>query len=249
MPPLAERVLTLSSTFHEFCRAVESGRPATGADVRFTFADCLLDLDTRRLFRGDQEVHLSPKAFELLKVLVQNRPRVLTKTELTERVWQGVVVSDASLAKAVSKVRQAIGQEDDARIVRTVHGCGYAFAAAVDCENQADQPGDSADETVCWLSCGPREFPLAVGEHIVGRESDAGIVLDSPKVSRRHAKLIVNREGAMLIDLGSKNGSFVRGVRVSEPVTLEPGDDIRIGPFALVFRFSAGACSTDTELR
>lgn len=217
--------------------------------MRLTFADCLLDIDARQLFRGDREVHLSPKAFELLTVLVENRPRVLTKTELTERVWRGVFVSDASLAKAVSKIRQAIGQEDDARILRTVHGCGYAFAAAVDCADQADEPGRTADEAVCWLLAGLREFPLGVGEHIVGRESSASIVLDSPKVSRRHAKLVVNREGAILIDLDSKNGSFVRGVRISEPVTLEPGDDIRIGPFALVFRFSAGAGSTETELR
>ena len=217
--------------------------------MRFRFTDCLLDIEARRLFRGNQEMHLSPKAFEVLKVLLENRPRVLTKTELTERVWPGVFVSDASLAKAVSKIRDAIGQDDDARIVRTVHGCGYAFAAPVRYDDQIDRPADAGDPAVCWLVCGRREFPLSVGEHVVGRESDAGIVLDSPKVSRRHAKLMVNAERVILIDLGSKNGSFVRGVRINEPVTLRPGDDIRIGPFALVFQFSAEADSTETELR
>ena len=103
--------------------------------MKICFADCILDIDARRLVRGGEEAHLPPKAFDLLKLLVENRPRVLSKTELIERVWPGVFVSDASLAKVVSKIRRAIGQDDDARIVRTVHGCGYAFAAELD-----DQP-------------------------------------------------------------------------------------------------------------
>jgi DNA-binding winged helix-turn-helix (wHTH) protein len=217
--------------------------------VTIHFADCVLDLETRRLIRDGHEAHLSPKAFDVLKLLVENRPRVLTKTELIERVWPGVFVSDASLAKAVSRIRQAIGQEDDTRIVRTVHGCGYAFAAALESE-KADLPSaDAVDRVACWLFCGRREFPLREGEHIVGRESDASVRLDSPKVSRRHAKVVVDGTRTTLIDLGSKNGSFVRGVRISDPTILESGDDIRIGPFALIFRSADGARSTETEMR
>ena len=212
------------------------------------FADCILDIDARRLVRSGQEAHLPPKAFDLLKLLVENRPRVLSKTELIERVWPGVFVSDASLAKVVSKIRRAIGQD----IIRTVHGCGYAFAAEL-----FDQPRDDprfasrsvAGSAICWLFCGRREFPLMDGEHVVGRESDAAIWLDSPKVSRRHAKIVVNGGSAVLIDLDSKNGSFVRGIPVTGPTTLAPGDDVRIGPFALIFRVADGAGSTESEVR
>src|SRR5215213_1490550 len=134
--------------------------------MTFRFADCVLDTDTRTLTRAGRAAHLSPKAFSLLTLLVDNRPRVLTKEELVERVWQGVFVSDASLAKAVSKIRQAIGQEDDSRIVRTVHGCGYAFAADVVSEPPAVAPIRSAGAAVCWLFCGRREFPLEDGQQI-----------------------------------------------------------------------------------
>src|SRR2546422_9256486 len=69
------------------------------------------------LFRS----HLSPKAFELLVVLVERRGEAVSKAELLERVWPKVFVSDASLARVVTELRDAIG--DDAReMIRTVHG-------------------------------------------------------------------------------------------------------------------------------
>ena len=216
--------------------------------MKICFADCILDIDARRLVRGGEEAHLPPKAFDLLKLLVENRPRVLSKNELIERVWPGVFVSDASLAKVVSKIRRAIGQDDDARIVRTVHGCGYAFAAEL-YDHRGGESRATAGSPACWLFCGRREFPLMDGEHIIGRESDAPIWLDSPKVSRRHAKVVVNGGSAVLIDLDSKNGSFVRGIPVTGPTTLAPGDDVRIGPFALIFRVADGAGSTESEVR
>ena len=167
---------------------LESGRrcPLVSA-VKIRFADCTLDIDARQLVRGGHDAHLPPKAFELLKLLVENRPRVLSKTELIERVWPGVFVSDASLAKVVSKIRKAIGQLDDTRIIRTVHGCGYAFAAELD-DQQARAESAPVGPATCCLVCGRREFPLATGEHIVGRDANASIRLDSPKVSRQHAQ-------------------------------------------------------------
>lgn len=212
------------------------------------FADCTLDTDARRLVRGAREVHLSPKGFELLKILVDSRPRAVSKTELLDRIWPGVFVSEASLAKAVSKIRETIGDSEETPILRTVHGYGYAFAAAIEGDARAD-PLRVDGEPTCWMFCGAREFPLRDGEHIVGREPGATIYLDSPKVSRRHARLVVNGACATLEDLGSKNGSFVRGVRIAEPTALESGDFARIGPFTLIFRVGAASGSTETELR
>lgn len=217
--------------------------------MKFHFGDCLLDCVARRLvYRGD-EAHLPPKAFELLKILVENRPRALSKAELAERVWPGVFVADDSLAKAVSKIRKAIGDAEDSRpVVRTVHGFGYAFEAEVVEARDADPPLQPARAVVCWMFCGTREFPLRDGEHIVGRESEATICLDSPNVSRRHARLVVNGAHATLEDLGSKNGSFVRGVRISTPAPLASGDEVRIGPFTLVFRVARDSGSTETQV-
>ena len=76
--------------------------------MKVRFADCTLDIAARRLMRGGCEAHLSPKAFELLRVLVDNRGRALSKAELLEQVWPGVFVSDASLARVVTEVRAAV---------------------------------------------------------------------------------------------------------------------------------------------
>jgi pSer/pThr/pTyr-binding forkhead associated (FHA) protein len=96
------------------------------------------------------------------------------------------------------------------------------------------------------MFCGEREFALDDGEHIVGREPDVGICLDSPNISRRHARIVVRGTDATFEDLGSKNGSFVRGERVSGPTPLASGDEIRIGPLTLLFRVTAESGSTQT---
>ena len=126
--------------------------------LKIRFGDCTLDIDARQLVRGGRATHLPPKAFELLRLLIESRPRVLPKTELIERVWPGVFVSDASLAKVVSRLRKAIGQEDDARIIRTVHGCGYAFAAELDDRPAGAAAVSTAGGAGCCLVCGRREF-------------------------------------------------------------------------------------------
>ena len=213
------------------------------------FGDCILDTGARRFLRAGHEVHLPPKAFELLTLLVESRPRAVSKNELLDRIWPGVFVSDASLAKVVSKIREAVGQSDDSLILRTVHGYGYAFAATVDDDEPRADYGEAQRPALCWLFCGAREFPLYDGEHIAGREPNLSICLDSPKVSRRHARILVSGVNATIEDLGSKNGSFVRGARISAPTLLQSGDHARIGPFTLIFRVGAYSGSTQTEAR
>ena len=216
--------------------------------MKIRFTDCTLDIDARQLVCGGRDTHLPPKAFEVLKLLIESRPRVLPKSELIERVWPGVFVSDASLAKVVSRIRQAIGQADDTRIIRTVHGCGYAFAAELDDQPSATGSVPATAAAACCLVCGRREFPLVDGDHIVGRDPTCSIRLDSPKVSRQHARLIVRGVSVAVEDLDSKNGSFVRGIRVTTRTTLQPGDDLRVGPFALLFHVTSDAGSTESEL-
>ena len=98
------------------------------------FGEFTLDLDARQLRGRKGELHLSPKAFELLKVLTENRPRALSKNELHEHLWPATFVSEVNLATLIAEIRDALG--DDARkprFIRTAHRFGYAFcAAAVD---------------------------------------------------------------------------------------------------------------------
>jgi pSer/pThr/pTyr-binding forkhead associated (FHA) protein len=90
-------------------------------------------------------------------------------------------------------------------------------------------------------------LPLYEGEQIVGRDPALDLVLDSPKVSRRHARIAIAAESATIEDLGSKNGSFVDDVRIEVPTALRSGSRVRLGRFTLVFRSEAPLPSTETD--
>jgi len=215
--------------------------------VRVRFSEYYLDTDARQLFQGAREVHLSPKAFELLKVLVENRPRAISKAELLEKIWPGVFVSEASLARSVSEIREAIGEHSRTDgFLQTVHGFGYRFAS----QGVTDTHSGSlpVDGPVCWLIGRNLEFRVLDGEHVVGREPGVSIRLDSPKVSRNHARVTVHGRAVSIEDLASKNGTFVGGVRISQVTSLNPGDEIQIGPIRLQFKVVEGPGNTETEV-
>lgn len=73
------------------------------------------------------------------------------------------------------------------------------------------------------------EYPLEKTELQLGRDLSNDIVINDPEVSRRHARLILQSEGYILEDLGSTNGTFIRGQRLAAPVVLKPGESITIG--------------------
>jgi DNA-binding winged helix-turn-helix (wHTH) protein len=214
--------------------------------VNVRFGEFTIDTDTRQLFGEKGELHLSPKAYELLKILVENRPRALSKTELHEHLWPATFVSEVNLATLIAEIREALG--DDARkprFVRTAHRFGYAF-----CGMTVDAPRPEIPEaTFCWLVKAGKRLPLRYGENVLGREPEDGINLDSPTVSRRHARILISANGATLEDLDSKNGTFLQGLRVSSAVTLTNGDQIRAGSVILRFRMSSpkGLTATWTE--
>ena len=84
------------------------------------------------------------------------------------------------------------------------------------------------------------------GENIVGRAPDAGVWLESPKVSRHHARIAVTGTQVIIEDLASKNGTLVGGARIATPRILEPGERIQVGPFTLIFRVGGDSRSTET---
>jgi DNA-binding winged helix-turn-helix (wHTH) protein len=210
-----------------------------------TFGPFTLDAETRQLLRGAemQPVHLSPKAYELLCALVDTRPRAVGKSELHERLWPSTFVSEATLASLIAELREAVGDRGrDARFIRTVHGFGYAFSGEA-----RDIAAAVAEPSTRWVICNGRESPLAQGAHLIGRDPDVAIMLNSPSVSRHHAKLVVAGDVTTVEDLGSKNGTYLRGQAVTLPTPLTDGDRIRIGAFELTFRVLTGAGSTETQ--
>jgi DNA-binding winged helix-turn-helix (wHTH) protein len=216
--------------------------------VVYRFAGFSLDCDTRQLLEGDREVHLSPKAFDLLLLLIEGRSRALSKTDLQDRLWPSVFVGETNLATLVAEIRRALGESaQDARIVRTVHRFGYRFVAAVDEVDRGRQNSiDSATEM--YLATANERYPLAPGTTVIGRARDATIRVDSGGVSRHHARIVVSGDETILEDLGSKNGTFVDGRPVTGPCVLKDASEIRIGPLVLTFRVASASAATETVI-
>jgi DNA-binding winged helix-turn-helix (wHTH) protein len=211
--------------------------------VRVRFDDFVLDDAARELRQGDRPVHLSPKAFQLLEHLVRHRPHAMAKADLMAAVWPGVHVTEASLASVVTELRSALADEkSQPRFIRTVHGFGYAFCAEAVDETTSGPPRRSGP--VYRLIWNRREIQLEEGENLLGRDRESVAWLDSPTVSRRHARIVISGEGVVLDDLGSRNGTFVRGARVSHPVRLADRDEVRLGSVVMTFRVFE---PTDTE--
>jgi DNA-binding winged helix-turn-helix (wHTH) protein len=203
--------------------------------MRGRFGEFTLDADLRRLCGRSGEIHLSPKAFDLLLLLVENRSRVMSKGELQRRLWPDTFVVDTNLASLIAEIREAL--EDDAkepRFVRTAHRVGYGFCA--DVVNTPDDSPSAMRASLCWLIMDGRRIPLQPGENILGRDALDGIAIESPSVSRRHARISVTTGPATIDDLGSKNGTYVRGERIATVVPLSDGDEVRVGVVVLRFR-------------
>src|SRR5262249_44214784 len=107
-------------------------QPDRNALKMLQFEGYTLDIIRNALRTADREIALRPKSFELLRYLVENPDRLVTKEELLKAIWPNVAVADEVLTHCVSEVRQAIGDGDQA-IIKTVPRRGYRFAAPVSC--------------------------------------------------------------------------------------------------------------------
>jgi DNA-binding winged helix-turn-helix (wHTH) protein len=211
--------------------------------MRLQFDDLTFDSDTRQLWVRGKEIRLSPKAFDLLALLIARRPRAVSKDDIREHLWPGTYVSESSLPSLVSEIRDAIGDHKrKPGLVRTLHRFGYAF--------QADRPptAQGADAALnAWLLGSTAEVALLPGENILGREGEGIIQVKSSTVSRRHARILIDATGAAVEDLGSKNGTYVNDRRLSGPTPIADGDQVRIGSLLFTFKLAQATNSTDTQ--
>jgi len=111
----------------------------------FRFGPYVLNPFQRELKNDDETVEIEPRAFDLLIFLVQNRDRAVSKSELQDVIWPGMIVTETALTRAVMKARKAIG--DDAvrqEMIKTLHGHGYRFVAQVAIEEASTPPASMA---------------------------------------------------------------------------------------------------------
>lgn len=208
------------------------------------FGDCVLDAATRELLVRGESVHLSPKGFQLLEMLLENRPRALSKSEIHDRLWPGTFVSDGTLTSLLAEIRSAI--EDDPReprFIRTVHGFGYAFCGAARADSSP--PGRPA-RYAYRLFWNGREIGLAEGRNVLGRDPEVSVFIEHPSVSRLHAAISIAGGEVMIEDLQSKNGTRVAGTPVHSPVKISDQDTVQLGDVTLEFRRFELSGSTET---
>src|SRR5262245_29463822 len=138
--------------------------------MRIRFDRFVLDSATHQLLADGEDVHIGPKAFETLKLLLERRPGVVSKQDFQDRVWSGTFVSDGSLNFVITEVRRALGDAPKTpRFIRTVHGVGYAFCGEA-VEVGERQPRAPLPSSRCWMTWNQQTFPLADGENTVGRD-------------------------------------------------------------------------------
>jgi DNA-binding winged helix-turn-helix (wHTH) protein len=218
--------------------------------VKVRFAEFTFDSEARRLIRQGGDVHLSPKAFDLLRLLIEHRPNVLDKAALHGQIWPRTFVVDATLSVLVAELRRALADNArEPRFIRTVHGLGYSFCGdASDLDASASGPPVGSGAR-CWLMWKERAIVLADGDNIIGRDPGCSVWLDASGVSRRHARIDVGGGGDVvrLEDLGSKNGTLVDGSPIRGVVEVSDGSVIQVGRVELTVRIWSRRTPKETE--
>ncbi|MPY89518.1 MAG: FHA domain-containing protein [Luteitalea sp.] len=204
--------------------------------MRYIFGDCVVDTETRQARRAGEAVQLSPKGFDLLVMLIDAGPRAVRKLDLIRQIWPDANVTESSLSTLIAEIRRALGDPaDDPRYIRTLHRYGYACIAQV-----TKAPSALATRAVpaapsFRLAWDGGVAYLGPGAHVIGRAENLAVCLDHQGVSRRHARVTVAGGVASLEDVGSRNGTYVNGARVTCVVQLRDGDRIRVGAVELAF--------------
>ena len=215
--------------------------------MRARFGEFVVDFETRQLIRDGRPVHLTPKAYQLLALLVEAQPRALSKEELQQGLWPSTFVDEANLSVVAAELRAALGDTArQSRYVRTVHGFGYALETEVTRETGRPARANRPATGSWWLHSESVHVKLHDGENLVGRDLPIDVWLDSGGVSRKHARVLVEGTTAWVEDLGSKNGTWVNGQRIAERTEVPDGTEIRFGPVAMWLRWTVPAASTET---
>jgi DNA-binding winged helix-turn-helix (wHTH) protein len=184
--------------------------------------------DRRELSHNGKPLSISPKAFQLLMILIDAAPKLVSREEIYRQLWPDVVVEDGNLHNLIAEIRSALGESAKTpKYIRTLHRLGYRFCGL---------PEKRGEPTCCALDWGSKTFQLAEGQNLVGRDTSAQVRIDRAGVSRRHAVITIGSDRATIEDRASKNGTFVNGERIERCSALHHLDTIRVGPSSLTFR-------------
>jgi DNA-binding winged helix-turn-helix (wHTH) protein len=214
--------------------------------VKYAFGPLRVDTDARVISSTAASVHLTRKGFDLLLLLLENRPNAVSKEQIYARVWPNTFVAESSLQTLIHEIREAIDSGGHQSWIRTVHGIGYSFCGD---GLVSDPPSSEASRlehpAAAWLLGESIRVALHAGENIVGRGIEDVVEIEAPTISRRHARIIIG-ESITLEDLGSKNGTWLKDQRLTAPGALADGDVVKLGSATFTFRLSRQPKSTES---
>jgi DNA-binding winged helix-turn-helix (wHTH) protein len=196
-----------------------------------------LNLGERLLWRGDQVVPLTPKAFEMLLVLVESSGHVLTKDELLKRVWPDTIVEEANLSHNIYKLREALAEGSNGeKYIETLPRRGYRFVAKVTEVHHEDSDLIVAEELRTHIvieeehdtDSSTVNLPAGVVEQPSQMRASIDALAQAVPIGtqRRDRGLLILLVGALLI--GGVAGSFAlyrsfkasRGVKAEREMTI-----------------------------
>jgi len=202
--------------------------------MRVRFGPFVFDSDTRELLEMAQPRHLSPKAFDMLEVLLERSPGAVTKAELLRAVWPDTFVEEANVANLIAEIRRALGDDPQApEYVCTIPRRGYRFCGEVEIVT-TPRTGREQPELRWWLTWKDTTLPLAEGENTIGRA--AAVRITGTSVSREHARIVIEDGRATIEDRGSRNGTYVDGRRIAGRHPLVDGSALLFGSEKVTFR-------------
>jgi DNA-binding winged helix-turn-helix (wHTH) protein len=155
-----------------------------------------------RISRDGATVHIEPKVMDLLVYLARHSGQVVSKNDIIDAVWEGHIVANSALSRCMALLRGALG--DDARkprYIETIPKRGYRLIVPI--TGIEPDVADAQTEMV-RVRVGERELPLDAGEHLIGRLPEATVCIDSPKVSRSHARIVVDGDGRVSKTWGAR---------------------------------------------
>ena len=114
-----------------FLKDSQTGAMSSLASSLYAFGEFRVDVQNRLLRRGEEPIALTPKAFEVLLLLIQHSGEVVNKDELMQTMWPDSFVEESNLTQTVFMLRKALGETSKQRYVLTVQGRGYRFAPEV----------------------------------------------------------------------------------------------------------------------
>ena len=205
------------------------GSAVAGTASTFRVGDWTVEPSRNRVTRGDEATQLEAKVMDVLVCLAERAGEVLPRDVIVDTVWATEFIAANTLTHAIAVIRRALG--DDPRspeFIETIPKRGYRLIAPVRFDPPVGpRPGPTIPRFKLLVE--GRARLLHDGDHVIGRVVEADIQVDVPGVSRRHARLTIRGDEAVVDDLGSKNGTFVGEQRVVGPTGVESGAEIRLG--------------------